>query len=145
MLNLNDLYKNREEKIQKKLEIYDKVLKKVHNRILNVSHNSIECFCFYIVPNFLFGIPTYNQNDCIKYIFKGLTKNGFKVIYTDPNLLFISWQHIKPKKNNIEDGGMDSKKEKLEIKTTNYKPTGNFIYGDQLSKFKYKSKYLLDN
>ena len=143
MLNLNELYRLKEEKIKKKMEIYNSVLKKIHQRIKNVAENSLECFCFYIVPNFIFGIPCYNKNDCVQYIFNKLTQNGFKVLYTDPNFFFISWQHIKSTKKSIEDNKTnDIKTKQVEIKS--YKPTGNFIYGDQLSKFKNKTKGLLD-
>ena len=143
MLNINELYRLKEEKIKKKLGIYDNVLKKIHQRIKNVAENSIECYCFYVVPNFIFGIPSYNKNDCIQYLFSKLVKNGFKVMYTDPNLFFISWQNLKPTKKYVEDV------KKIENKSAvssieSYKPSGNFIYGDQLNKFKNKSKGLLD-
>lgn len=142
MLNLNELYRKKEEKIKKKLEIYDNVLKKLHQRIKNVANNSIECYCFYVIPNYIFGIPNYNKNDCIKYIFNKLTQNGFKILYTNPNLFFISWEHIKPTKKYIEETKKDNKN--THLNTDTYKPTGNFIYGDQLSKFKHKSKFILN-
>lgn len=144
MLNLNELYRLKEEKMKKKLDIYNSVLKKIHQRIKNVAENSTECYCFYVVPNFIFGIPSYNKVDCIQYLFNKLTQNGFKVLYTDPNLFFISWQHIKSNKKYIENGEKkeENKNKFTEIKS--YKPSGNFIYGDQLSKFKNKTKGLLD-
>ena len=40
-------------------------------------------------PIFIFGIPSYNKNECIQYIFKKLIQNGFKVLYTHPNLFYI--------------------------------------------------------
>ena len=146
IINLDELYKIKQDKLKKKADIYNSVLKKVHQRIKNVAINSYECFCFFAVEDFIFGIPNYNKNECIQYIFKKLIQNGFKVLYTHPNLFYISWNHIK-KDNNINRKITTSNNENIkkikDIKS--YKPSGNFIYDDQLTSLKYKSKNLLNN
>ena len=128
MINIEELNKINEQRFKKRLEIYDKVLKKVHERIKNVAHSSRGgVFCFYIVPSFIFGIPIYDMNTCIVYIVKHLIKNGFIVNYTHPNLLYISWFK---RKNTIEYKKKEEKvKPKEEFKKIdNYKPKGDFLY-----------------
>ena len=80
----------------------------------------------YIIPKFIYGVPLFNLAECIKYLYEKLTENGFKVYYTHPNLLVISWLHLKEKKQ-------------LKINTTkrndytpidNYRPSGNLIYNN---------------
>ena len=36
----------------------------------------------------------YNLSECVEYVIEKLIDNGFSVKYTEPNLLFISWQHL---------------------------------------------------
>ena len=44
----------------------------------------------------MLGVPRFDQALCIDYIIEKLQANGFKIRYTHPNLLFISWQHWVP-------------------------------------------------
>ena len=143
IINLDELYKIKQDKLKKKADIYNSVLKKVHQRIKNVAINSYECFCFFAVEDFIFGIPSYNKNECIKYLFNKLVSNGFKVRYTHPNLFYISWNHYVKKENKQIQSNINTTPIKKEINS--YKPSGTFIYGDQLNRFKYKTKSLLDN
>ena len=53
-------------------------------------------FCFYIIPNYVYGTPLYDVNACIVYMVQYLMKNGFYVAYTHPNLLYISWLLVYP-------------------------------------------------
>jgi hypothetical protein len=48
------------------------------------------------------GVPTYDIFTCITYLIEQLTKNGFEVKYTHPNLLFISWKHYIPSYQRLE-------------------------------------------
>ena len=70
-------------------------------------------FVGFLVPEVIIGVPKYNCNDCITYIYHKLEDNGFNIKYTHPNLLFISWKHwipqyvrseIKKKTGVIVDG-----------------------------------------
>ena len=128
MININELHKINEERQKFRISVYDKVLTKCHERIKFVSKTPQGSnFCFYVVPNIVYGVPIYNVNACVVYIVSALIKNGFYVAYTHPNLLYISWYN---KQNTIE-----YKKKKEENKPTveykkveNFKPKNNFIY-----------------
>jgi hypothetical protein len=124
MININELIENKNDLIDRKTKIYDKILTKCHHRIKLVSkQNPLICYCLYIIPKIVYGIPLYNLSECIKYLFDKLTENGFQVNYTHPNLLIISWIHIKPKKRAIAPEITNNYKS-----INNYKPTGNLIY-----------------
>ena len=36
-------------------------------------------------------MPLYNLAECVEYLVRMLSDNGFKVAYTHPNLLLITW------------------------------------------------------
>ena len=55
-----------------------------------------EQYLFFIVPEFVIGVPRYNVTHCTQYIIEKLEKNDFVVKYTHPNMLFISWGHYVP-------------------------------------------------
>ena len=128
MINIDELNKINADRHVRRLEIYDSVLKKCHERIKTVAHSPKGgTFCFYIVPTYIFGIPIYDLNTCIVYMVQHLIKNGFQVNYTHPNLLFISWLN---RKNSIEyKKKKPPEKPKEEFKKIeSYKPSGQFLY-----------------
>ena len=93
MLNIYTLNNRRDQKEIVKFKIYKKILKRCHHRIRTVSSKG-ESFTFYIVPEYMFGMPKFDSLNCAQYIVKKLRQNGLHVIYTFPNLLFISWAHV---------------------------------------------------
>ena len=102
-LNLDDLYTRSRELYVNRLKTYNKILERAHKKIKWASrqkHNDL--FCFFVVPEFLVGVPTYDILTCITYLIEQLTKNGFEVKYTHPNLLFISWKHYIPAYQRLE-------------------------------------------
>ena len=128
MININELHKINEERQKFRISVYDKVLKKCHERIKFVSNTPKGSnFCFYVVPNIVYGVPIYNVNACVVYIVSALIKNGFYVAYTHPNLLYISWYN---KQNTVEyKKKKEEKKHEVEYKKVeNFKPKNNFIY-----------------
>lgn len=95
-ISLDELYDRQREIEINRLEIYRKILNRIHKKIKIVSRQNNETFFFYNVPEFIFGIPKYNVNTCISFLIDKLEENGFKTKYTHPNLLFISWAHYIP-------------------------------------------------
>jgi len=102
-LNLDELYDRREEVHRLKTEVFKRVLQRVHTRIkLTARQNHGQLFCFFLVPEFLVGLPRYDSAACIAYLMDKLLDNGFFVKYTHPNLVFISWQHYMPRRQRLE-------------------------------------------
>jgi hypothetical protein len=96
-INIDELYEKKRQNDLKKLELYKKILNRIHVRIKNTArHNIHEKFCWFVVPETIIGIPRYNQANCIAYILDTLENNGFQVRYFHPNTLFISWNHWVP-------------------------------------------------
>ena len=96
-VNLDDLYKTKKHTFDHKIKIYDKILNRIHKKIKTTARNrNSGCFCMYVIPEFILGIPKYDITLCTTHIIDKLEKNGFKIKYTHPNLLFISWQHYIP-------------------------------------------------
>lgn len=93
MINIHSLNNVRDKRKLIRKSIYKKVLKKCVNRIKLIS-NKGESFCFYIIPEYIYGIPKYNILNCSLYIKQILEKKGFGITFTYPNLLFIYWIHI---------------------------------------------------
>jgi hypothetical protein len=107
MLNINQLHKEIEKREKRKNKVYQTILEKVNYRIILTNQKSKDCMCLFVVPTLLFGVPLYNMTNCIIYIMEDLIDKGFKVNYTDPNLLTISWKE-KPKhiENREESVGL---------------------------------------
>jgi len=142
MINIDELHKEKNEKIKHKNKIYEQILEKCHNRI-KFSAKIIDSpnNCFFIVPQYEYGIPIYNLNKCIVFIVKSLMSNGFEVTYTSPNILFISWEG----KSNPKNYKLLEKRDKGYKTIEDYKPTGNLIYDkNTLDVFKKKTSNLFN-
>jgi len=96
-LNIDELYEKKRQYDLNKLDLYNKILNRIHVRIKTTSRQKIdEQFCWFVVPEVIIGVPKYDQGACIAYIIDKLRENGFNVKYIHPNTLFISWQHWVP-------------------------------------------------
>ena len=113
-IDLDELYEKKREHDLSKLDIFNKLLNRIHTKIKMTSRQRIdEQFCWFVVPEMMLGVPRYNHADCVAYLVDKLQTNGFLVKYTHPNLLLISWKHWIPgyvrteikKKTNINIDG----------------------------------------
>lgn len=145
-ISLDMLYDRKREIDILRLNTFQKVLHRIHSKIKQASRIKYnDPFIFYIVPEFIIGVPRYDVNHCILYIIDKLEKNGFVVKYTHPNVLFIFWGHYIPsykrdeikKKYGIHIDGFGNKVQKESNKllknndskfkdTSSYKPQGLF-------------------
>ena len=75
-LNLDDLFKEKKETQQHKIKIYQRILARVHKKIKTTSRmrNSAN-FSFFLIPEFVLGIPRYNMAECTTYIIEKLSDN----------------------------------------------------------------------
>ena len=96
-ISIDELYEKKRQQDLIKLELFNKILNRIHVRIRTASRQkSDDQFCWYLVPETMIGVPKYDQAGCIAYIMDKLKTNGFNVRYIHPNLLFISWLHWIP-------------------------------------------------
>ena len=125
-INLDELYEKKKQHDLSRLELYNKILNRIHVKIKTISKQKVdEQFCWFVVPEIIIGVPKCDQGDCIGYIFNKLKENGFAVKYYHPNTLFICWNHFVPsyvrtelkKKTGliIDEYGNPVKDEKVDI------------------------------
>lgn len=124
MLNIYKLSEKKENKEKEKIQIYDKILKSCHNRIKKSSDN-LEVYTVFMVPEYTWGLPKYDVMACSDYIVNQLKINGFNVLYTYPNFIFISWKHIKYNKEKSDEF---EEKQKGKQKYIDYKTEIQPIY-----------------
>ena len=96
-LNIDDLYDKKRQHDVHQLDLFNKILNRIHVRIKTTSKQKTdEQYCWYLVPEMIIGVPKYDQAACIAYVIDKLKTNGFNVRYIHPNTLFISWGHWVP-------------------------------------------------
>ena len=144
MLSINQLHREIEDRMEKKKNVYSKILDKCYQRIIITNKKNNNCYCFFSCPTFIFGVPLYNITNCVIYIMEDLSSKGFQVQYTHPNLLYISWF----KRSNSIEYKKQSKpvKEKEEFKKIDsFKPKNDFLYDIDSMNFLNKKKDNLFN
>lgn len=96
-IDLDELYEKKQQYDKQQLDLYNKMLAKIHTRIKAISRQHInQQYCWYVIPETIIGIPRYNQASCIAYVVDQLKTNGFSVRYIHPNTLYICWKHWIP-------------------------------------------------
>ena len=96
-INIDELYEKKRQVDLNKLELFKKILNRIHVRIKTTAKQNIhEKFCWFVVPEIIIGVPKYDQAACIAYLMETLKTNGFQVRYFHPNTIFISWDHWVP-------------------------------------------------
>lgn len=127
-INLDELFELKQQRDLKTLEIYKKILARIHNKIkLTSRQKQSDQFTWFVVPEVIMGIPKYDNADCIAYLVAQLKENGFVVKYYHPNLILISWQHWIPsyvrhelkKKTGFEVDGFGNQINKEEPQSMN--------------------------
>jgi RNase P subunit RPR2 len=96
-INIDELYEKKRQLDLNKLELFKKILNRIHVRIKTTSKQNVndKC-CWFVIPEIIIGVPKYDQSGCIAYIMDTLQTNGFQVKYFHPNTIFISWDHWVP-------------------------------------------------
>jgi hypothetical protein len=152
-LNIDELYETKQKTDLNKLELYNKLLLKIHTKIKTASRQrNSDNFCSFVMPEILIGFPNYNLSECLVFIVDSLETNGFLTKYIHPNLLFISWNHWIPKYVReeykkktgiaIDSMGEPVQKDKTVVRfnepkkdvrtVPEFKSSGRFVYDDIL-------------
>ena len=90
MVKAEDLIKEQKKREDHKSVTYEKIYIRVEKKI-NLSSSGNFYYTWYVIPEFLVGLPLYSFIDCKNYIIKKLKKNGFCCQYIEPNILLITW------------------------------------------------------
>jgi hypothetical protein len=96
-INMDELFEKKKQKDLEQLNLYNKVLNRVHVKIKTTSRQKKdEQHCWFVVPEVIMGVPRYDQGACIAYLVDKLETNGFSVKYIHPNVIFICWKYWVP-------------------------------------------------
>jgi hypothetical protein len=160
-INIDELYEKKKHYDLQKLELFRKILNRIHVRIKTTAkQNLAEKWCWFVVPETIIGVPRYDQAGCIAFLMDTLQNNGFAIRYFHPNTLFISWNHWVPsyvrdeikKKTGIhideygrkiaqeeEDEEQNNQPQLEQIDNSKkytpinkYKPSGKLVYSEDL-------------
>jgi len=143
MLNIDELHEKEQEKTKRKFEVYRKILEKCHNKIRITAQNAKNNgYCLYHVPKYTFGVPLYDTKSCIMFLVSALTKNGFEVKYTHPNLLFVSWIN-KTSRSTLMIEDSQQQQSSSFSNTSNNSPSNNVV-SNVLDNFKPENKILFN-
>lgn len=96
-INISDIQRIRSQKIKKKVEIYQKIIRKCFNKI-RACVDKDETYCFFAIPEYNAGYPLYDIKQCAYFIMNKLQINGLCSKYIPPNIVFIYWHYKNPYK-----------------------------------------------
>ena len=90
----SSLYSEEARRDATRVRTYNNVLQAIYKKIKAVARipGNEKCL-WYVVPEFIPGTARFNVEDCILYIVWNLRNVGYSVVYTHPNLLYVSWKN----------------------------------------------------
>lgn len=91
-INMEYLQKKHSVKVRNKLEIFNKILGRCYHRI-DIASDANQTFCFFPIPEYIYGFPIYNIKACAAFLIKKLIANGFHVKFFKPNVLYVYWYY----------------------------------------------------
>ena len=89
-LDVVQVYRALADRRRRRRETYSCILRSCEKHIQNVAARD-GMRCVFAVPEFRVGLPTFDINECTRFVRAELEKAGFAVRYYFPNLLQISW------------------------------------------------------
>ena len=150
-INIDELYEKKRQNDLNKLELFKKILNRIHVRIKTTARNNIhEKFCWFVVPEVIIGVPKYDQAGCIAYLMDTLQTNGFQVRYFHPNTIFISWNHwvpsyvrseIKKKTGIVVNEYGEKLQEEINDEEDGFEDTNSNVNQGQILQIKNSKKY----
>jgi hypothetical protein len=150
-INIDELYEKKRQNDLNKLELFKKILNRIHVRIKTTARNNIhEKFCWFVVPEVIIGVPKYDQAGCIAYLMDTLQTNGFQVRYFHPNTIFISWNHwvpsyvrseIKKKTGIVVNEYGEKLQEEINDEEDGFEDTNSNVNQGQIQQIKNSKKY----
>jgi len=150
-INIDELYEKKRQNDLNKLELFKKILNRIHVRIKTTARNDIhEKFCWFVVPEVIIGVPKYDQAGCIAYLMDTLQTNGFQVRYFHPNTIFISWNHwvpsyvrseIKKKTGIVVNEYGEKLQEEINDEEDGFEDTNSNVNQGQIQQIKNSKKY----
>ncbi len=137
--SVSDIHNKQRQKDLRRLHVYKSILGKVFKKIKSCAMNE-ESYCFYEVPEYIYGTPLYNMKDCVIFILNNLHEKGFSAKYVDPLLIFICWNLPKPNLRITDLPKLTNPAPPKMIDTTpqyrpieNFQGNGNYLYRPQNS------------
>lgn len=103
VLNPASLYKEEAKRDATRIRIYNSILNQIYTKIkatAKIVGNPKALW--YIMPEFIPGTPRFDMGDALLYVVWNLRNIGYKVQYTHPNLLLISWQDYDERYRSTE-------------------------------------------
>ena len=90
----SSLYSEEARRDATRVRTYNNVLQAIYTKIKAVARipGNEKCL-WYVVPEFIPGTARFNPEDCILYVVWNLRNVGYSVVYTHPNLLYVSWKN----------------------------------------------------
>jgi hypothetical protein len=94
ILNPSSLYSEEARRDATRIRVYNSVLQQIYTKVKAIARiPGNEKSLWYVVPEFIPGTPRFDVKDCVVYLVWNLRNAGYKVDYTHPNLMLISWRN----------------------------------------------------
>ena len=95
LLNLDEFIDHNEKSKRNRVELFDTILVKCHNKIKKYNKEFRKQECLFTPPKFVIGKPPYNYVDLLNYLIDSLKKNGLRTEWlAHKDAIYVSWKPV---------------------------------------------------
>ena len=103
MLSAKDLEERNQAKKNMKKELYTKILTQLCRKI-NMNHTLGNSECSLVIPEYIFGYPTFDIYSMTFYMYRQLIHLGYRASMIRPGVIHVAWgKHKKKTKKLVEE------------------------------------------
>jgi hypothetical protein len=124
-INIDELYEKKRIKDLQRLELYKKILNRVHVKIKTTSKMNNDKFCWFVIPETIIGVPRYDRTEFKKKTGIIIDEFGNRIQEDDNEK-----QNEEIDQNNKNNNQIKNSKKYTPINS--YKPSGKLVYSNDL-------------
>lgn len=87
-----DILRKKRQILEDRRKLFDDIVVRINTRIertpVHITHLD------YMVPEVIFGRPTFNMNECLQYVMQHFSEEGIHVSSLGHNTLRFEWGHL---------------------------------------------------
>lgn len=89
--SISSLHEEKDIKEKSKKDMYNIVLNKCVEKILQTNRQTDKTFVIFEVPSILIGYPFYDMQSCTLFLIEQLKRHKYIVEFIEPCFLYIDW------------------------------------------------------
>lgn len=91
-MNTREILRKKRDIIDDRRKLFDEIIQRINTRIEKTPVHITQLD--YIIPEVIFGRPTFNMTECMTYVMRHFQEEGLRVDNMGHNTIRLYWEHL---------------------------------------------------